>query len=443
MIYNRLLETIILPLGDILTSSTVMRQLKQWRQIGYLSEDEIAQISMTNLNNILTETVQKVPYYKDFKKEKEMSTVEWLKTFPVMTKQEINAHINELTSKPLNQLMKKESSGSSGIHATTYMDKASLDTTRAIQMLWWEWAGWKIGQRILQTGITSKRNSLKAIKDVLLRTSYEPAFRLSPNEVQDILKKQIGRKNVFLAGYASSLFVLAKTASDLGISSKLDFSSSTSWGDKLFPHYKEEIESAFNCTVFDSYGASEGLLIAAQKDLEFYYIMSPHVFLEILDEDGNDVSDGEMGRVVVTRLDTVGMPFIRYCLGDLAIKLPRNEYPQNRELNFPLLKRVIGRDTDIVQTPNGGKMIVHFFTAIFQVEPSIEMFKIVQRKLEGIEIEYIKGAVFDDAVFTRVEDRIFKELNEKIEIIWREVNEISPTKSGKPQMIQSFLNKKE
>lgn len=436
--YRQFIEHIVLPLGDKVSGSTVMKQLKQWRTIGNQSEQSIQQLSEDKLQQLLTEVVQNVPYYHQYQNKDGLSPIAWLKTFPIMTKQEINAHIQTLTSKPLDQLIKKESSGSSGIHATTYMDRASLDTIRAIQMLWWEWAGWKIGQPILQTGMGKDRGRLKKVKDLVLRTNYTLAFGLSKNEVLDILTNNQQRKNTFLAGYASSLYVLAKTANESNINT-IHFDAAVSWGDKLFPHYKEEIERAFHCKIKDTYGCSEGIMIAAQKDLDYYYIMTPHVHLELLDEHGNEVPDGELGRVVVTRLDTIGMPFVRYYTGDLAVKLPKDKYPKKRALNFPLLERVIGRDTDIVKTQKGGQMIVHFFTAIFQLEPSFQQFKIIQRDLTGIEVEYIPSAIFDPAAMARIETRIFEELKETISIKWKAVNDIPPTKSGKPQIIESLI----
>lgn len=436
--YRKLIEHLVLPLGDTVSGSTVMKQLKAWRNYGTLSEEKIQQLSDANLEKFLSEVVQTVPYYHRFENKEGLSPRDWLKTFPIMTKHEINQHIQTLTSKPLDQLIKKESSGSSGIHATTYMDRPSLDTIRAIQMLWWEWAGWKIGQPILQTGMGKNRGKLKQLKDLVLRTNYTLAFGLSKPEVLDILHQNQHRKNSFLAGYASSLYVLAKTANEAELSS-IHFSAAVSWGDKLFPHYKEAIEKAFHCSIKDTYGCSEGIMIAAQKDLDYYYIMTPHVHLELVDEQGNEVPDGELGRVVVTRLDTIGMPFVRYYTGDLAVKLPKDRYPQDRELNFPLLERVIGRDTDIVKTRNGGQMIVHFFTAIFQLEPSFQQFKIIQRNLDGIEVEFIPSSHFDVAAKTRIEKRITEELKENISIQWKEVQIIPPTKSGKPQIIESLI----
>jgi phenylacetate-CoA ligase len=42
------------------------------------------------------------------------------------------------------------------------------------------------------------------------------------------------------------------------------------------------------------------------------------ITVEILDDNGNPVSPGEFGEVVVTPLQVTGMPLLRYCTGDIA-----------------------------------------------------------------------------------------------------------------------------
>ena len=118
--------------------------------------------------------------------------------------------------------------------------------------------------------------------------------------------------------------------------------------------------------MIDTYGCAEGLLMAIKADENYYNIMSPHVKLEIVDDNGQPVTDGEMGNVLVTCLTNKALPIIRYKLGDLAIKLPKAEYPISRELNYPLLKKVIGRETDVVKTKNGTTLNVHSFTGVLE-----------------------------------------------------------------------------
>ena len=167
--------------------------------------------------------------------------------------------------------------------------------------------------------------------------------------------------------------------------------------------------------------------------------MSPHVYVEIVDKDGNDVADGELGYVLITRLDAYSMPLIRYYIGDLAVKLPKSKYPIKRELPYPLLERVIGRDTDIVRTRKGAYLVVHAFTGIFEHYPEIRQFKVVQYNLDGIEIDYIKGEGFSINILDEIRNIILAKLHDDFTIIFKEVEVIEATKSGKPQIVQSFI----
>jgi phenylacetate-CoA ligase len=145
-----------------------------------------------------------------------------------------------------------------------------------------------------------------------------------------------------------------------------------------------------------------------------------------------------MGYVLITRLDCYTMPLIRYYLGDIAQK-PANPKPCPCGRHFSQLERIIGRDTDIVFTPSGKSMIVHFFTGILEFVPEIKQFRVIQREISSIEMEYIPDKNFSEEVLKKVEHEIHSHLGEPFPITFRKVSEIPATASGKPQIIQSFL----
>ena len=241
-------------------------------------------------------------------------------------------------------------------------------------------------------------------------------------------------------GYASSLNIIAEYA--IKNNYTIQLKSVVSLGDKLFSHYKKNIKKAFKSDVFETYGSSEGFLVASQYDLEYLYINTPQVYLEILDDANQPVKDGEIGHVVVTRLDSRAMPLIRYRLGDLCVKLPKDKYPQKRAYNYPLVEKVIGRDTDLILLPDGKKLVVHSFTGVFEHIKEIKQFKIIQRNVESIEIEYIPGDNFEVSILDKVTEKLQEFiLDEKFNISFSEVKKINPTGSGKPQIIESFLKK--
>ena len=442
IIYKIILENIIMPSGDLFAGTRVMKTLNRWRRISRYSEEEIQSLSNEKLLQVLNCATARVPFYRKYAQYRTCNPCQWLKCFPVMYKNDIKKNLDELTSVPKETLMECVSSGSSGVQSIIYKSKHDVSNGRALTLLIWEWGGFYPGKPILQTGMTIKRGFIKKAKDLLLRTRYYIAFGLNDVDIKALLERQVGKRNYHLVGYASSLYVLADTYIRLGMTG-VAFDKAISLGDKMFPHYRKRIKDAFGCEVIDTYGLSEDLTIAAQKDLEYYYILSPHVHVELLDSKGNEVEDGELGYVVATSLDAYAMPLIRFYTGDLAIRLPKDKYPKQREMNFPLLEKIIGRDTDIVKTRSGKSMIVHFFTGIFEFIPEIIQFQVIQHNLDEIEINYIPCEDFSEQTLRNIELQIHSYLNEKYSIIWRKVNVIHPTPSGKPQIIKSYLAEEE
>jgi len=434
---NRLIEHILLPLGDLLLGTRFMGSLREMRGVVQLPEDELAARQMARLKAILVYSQENVPYYKVLSFPLDADPIQRLKAFPILDKTLLHQHQEDLLALPRVQMLRQSSSGSSGVQSVVYWTKAEQDWHRATQIMWWEWAGYHMGMPILQTGMTPQRGWLKGLKDMLLSTYYYPAFVPSEAGLHKAFAWASCQKQVFLGGYASSLYVLSRFAREHDKS--VHFQSAVSWGDKLFNHYKQSIESVFSTQVYETYGSAEGMMIAAQKDLPYMYIMTPNVYLELLDDAGNEVPDGEIGHVVVTSLVAKGMPLIRYKIGDLAIKLPRNDYPQKRELALPLLQKVVGRDTDLVKTPSGKYMVVHTFTGIFEHIHEIEQFKIIQDNLSGITIQYIPRKGFHPDILNAIEAQIRSHLQEDFFIHFQEVNHLLPSPSGKQQIIESRL----
>ena len=429
--YNKLLERLILPAADTVIGSRFYSELVNMRAVG------LAECDYTDkLKKLLIHATEKTVYYKKYKSDID-NPYQWLSLFPILEKSDIVRHSSDLVYDANRKLIINSSSGSTGEQTTIFWSEFEQAWNRATQVLWWEWAGFRLGDPVLQTGINPRRSPVKKVKDLLLNTYYLQAFTHSKNEVIDALRWASRKNNPVLAGYASSLYVIACIAEESGI--ELSFKTAISWGDKLFHHYRKKIESVFSTKVFETYGSGEGLMIAAQYDLDRMYIMTPNVYIEIVDDKGNAVPDGTLGHVIVTNLNGYSMPLIRYRIGDLAIKMPAEAYPKNRLLSLPILEKVIGRDTDIVKTRSGKYMVVHSFTGIFEHIPQIRQFCVIQENLDGIVINFIKGDGFTEDCLEMIRNKIINNLGELFEVKFRSVDFIAPTKSGKPQLIISKL----
>ena len=440
-VYSYTLEHAVMPFGDRLNGGRFMHWLRRYRAEQWLPADKMRELTRERLSTMLKYARREVPFYKETV-EISADPFHDLAQFPIITKTGIKQNIGNLITQPLTDMIAESGSGSTGVQGTVYMDKFAQASQRAMQMLWFEWAGYRMGDSILQTGMTLDRGYLKRTKDILLNTNYISAFDLGPEALAQVLHDLRKKPRKFLFGYASSLHVLANVALEQGIDG-IRFDRAVSWGDKLFPHYRESIGRAFGCSVTDTYGCTEGAMIAAQCSEGSYHLSVNQCHVEILDDHGKPLPDGEIGNVVATRLDNFAMPLIRYSLGDIAAIEPEGNTYCKCGRQTPLLNGLIGRDTDLVVTASGKKLIVHFFTGIFEHVPEIRQFKIVQKSVDQVKIEFIPDEGFDDSVLRTLEERMNSRLNERLPIAWSRVEKISPSGSGKPQIIESLMTPRE
>jgi phenylacetate-CoA ligase len=423
---------------DFMSGYKLIKLLRDLGRETGLKENDLIKLQDERLFQLLNYAKSNSPYYADLFSDLEINRAnvkEIISKTPILDKATLNLNIDRIVTKNKKKLLKQASSGSTGYRTIVYWTKLEQKLNRATQVLWWHWAGYEWNMPILQTGITPKRGVVKRFKDFLLNTYYLQAFNHNKDEIDDAIKwASSQKKSIFLAGYASSLNVIANF---FGHSSF--FQSAVSWGDKLFEHYRMNISEKFGCKIYETYGSAEGLMIAAQKDLPYMYIMSTHVYLEVLDEFYQPVKDGEMGHVYITNLNGFGTPLIRYKIGDLAIKLPLEEYPENRELALPLLKKIIGRDTDVVKTQNGKILVVHSFTGYFEHIDSVLQFQIIQNTLTEITIKIIVNESFNLSIKRDIEGGIMAIIQDDMLINMEIVNAIEPSPSGKPQIIISRI----
>jgi phenylacetate-CoA ligase len=426
-------------LGDFLLGTTIYKNLIIQRKISKYTHGELKELQMQKLLQMLKHATSTSSFYSTYSALESEDPFSWLSKFPIINKKVTIAHELELISSSYSKkkLIKYETSGSSGIRSAVYLDKEEQSICRAILINWWEWNGYYLGKPMLQTGITPDRGFVKSIKDYFLNVTYLDAFALREEDMLAALKKVQKQNNPILFGYASSLYLMAQTAVKHKFNIKLDLAMSQ--GDKLFDHYLKEIKEAFGCKVVEDYGLNEGFMIGQKKDLPYFYIYTPNVFIEILDENNNPVKDGEMGRIIATKLDAFAMPLIRYDTGDLGIMLPKEKYPLKRDLAFPLLEKVVGRNTDIIKTKDGKNLIVHTFTGIFEFFPEIAQFQIHQNSLDSILVKFVPSETYYDTVLEKIAIQIVQRTQSDIHVIWEKVESIAPSKSGKPQLVVNNL----
>ncbi len=441
MLYNQFLENGFMRTADAFLKTNFIRQLHNWRNhLHRLNKEQLQQLQHQRLQQLLEHSTKNIPYYKSLNVQLTGNPYEDIKKFPILYKSTVRDNMDALFGNDKSKMVVERSSGSSGIQGEVWMTKEEHTQYQAVQTSLWEWSGFRIGKPIMQTGITPYRGFVKTVKDILFRTQYVSAYNISYDNAVANLKKAKRNGVKFFGGFAASLNVYAEVALKEGID--IQFEGVIAWGDKLFDMYKNNINKAFgNPIITELYGTAEGFVITGSCSKGRHHIMTPQTYIELLDKDGNHVAPGELGFVVVTRLDCLSFPLIRYYLGDLAIR--ESEYVAcTCGKHYPLLQKIIGRDTDIIQTPGGKYLVVQFFVGFLEHFNEIQQFSVVQREVGTMEIEFIKSPTYYDGVIEKINEVMFKRAEEVFPVEWIPMDVIPPTKSGKPQIIRNLVAQK-
>lgn len=426
-------------IGDFILGNLYLKTIKEWNNFDKMSEEKLIDIQNQRLEKTLLHAKKTIPFYINYFKNKPSGSII---DFPVLTKEILRSEKENLVSNlfKIKNLQKNYSSGSSGIQSYSYVEKNYKYFLQGIQTHWYIWKNYQIGDAVLQFGISPNRTFPKNIKDIIYNVQYVNAFSLSYDNMLMEAKKMITNKTKFIIGYPSAINEFAKVILENNLNHKID--GIITLGDKLFPHFVKNFNLAFeNPKISDTYGCAEGLLMACSDDNPYYYIMSPHVYIEIVDDFGQLLPDGIMGNVLVTSLTNQAMPLIRYKLGDLAIKLPKEKCPKDRKYNYPMLEKIIGRETDLVYSNSGKILNVHSFTGIIEFYPEIKQFKIIQKEKSNIDFEYITDNNFNftTEILIQIEEKINKLTESSLKIEFIKVDNIAATPSGKPQIIESYI----
>jgi len=423
-----ILERVLLPAGDRLVGQRMMQRLRFLRQAQWWDPERLEAERTRLLRDLLAVAHREVPFYRSLWGEALPTD---LGSLPPATKAALRTGYPHSTTRNTGQRFYEScSSGSTGVNFCVREDPETTGWHRASFLLALEWSGWRIGEPHLQTGMTLRRGIVKGVKDRLLRCAYVSAFDLSDTALDHALEILDRRRIPHLRGYPGSLYYLARRALETGWNRPLR--GIVTWGDTLYAHYRETIESAFGARVLDTYGIGEGMQVSAQcEEHGLYHLHALDAIVECVDDAGRPVPPGQIGHLLLTRLHPGPMPLIRYRVGDLGVMSDR-PCPCGR--GFAAMESIQGRDTDVVVTPSGNRLIVHFFTGILNHFPEIESFQVVQESPEAILVRVVPDVGYSQEVPPRIVAAL-REKGADLEIEVEVVEEIPAAPSGKRRFV--------
>ena len=175
-----------------------------------------------------------------------------------------------------------------------------------------------------------------------------------------------------IMGISQSIALLADFGEGLDEEARKSFHVAL-YGSGLLSHSKQvELKKIYpNLEIMSYFAATQAETIGIQLSSESYLVSVPGLhFIEIVDENGHAVKEGEEGDLVVTRLHAHEAPLIRFKVGDRMIRRPNidKEHLKTQQFQF------VGRSSDII----------HLGDTQYQAR---NVYESLQRKLKKVGID--------------------------------------------------------
>ena len=145
----------------------------------------------------------------------------------------------------------------------------------------------------------------------------------------------------------------------------------------------QAIEAGWSANVFSTYGVTELASSLCECSAgKGGHLHEDLLHLEILDDAGQPVPDGEIGEVVATTLGVEAMPLLRYRTGDCAA-LYREPCACGR--TSPRLGPIVGRKNQKLKV-KGTTLFPSTLQAVLESVPGVETFVIIARPQDAVEV---------------------------------------------------------
>jgi phenylacetate-CoA ligase len=412
----------------------------QWDEAGVYRERRDRRLAA-----LLTHAVTRVPYYRDRVGGLSTASIErdplrTLGAFPVLERSDLHDHFDELTCEMGRGTERGSSGGSTGTPVRFLRDGEYIAAATAARRLAFEWAGVGLGERCVRLwgarrDLPTGRHQVRGrFGDLLYGRLTLDAFRMGDGEMADYVRRINRFRPAFIEAYADAAHELAVFARRSGLE-LVSPRSIVTGATTLFPHMREEIAEAFDAPVFDRYGSREVGVIASECDRHRgLHVFGECAVVEIVDGEGRPVDPGGEGEILVTNLWNYTMPFIRYRIGDVAVRGTRG---CSCGRPYPILERVVGRAESRFVRPAGGVVLPEFFIHLIGVEynnGAIRKFQVVQEAPDRIVVRVVP---FEDAAERALAHReeIARHITDRMgapcSVTFVVEDDIEPTRTGK------------
>ena len=367
----------------MLDSLRYTRALLQVMQDGRLSPSRLERLAQKRLKRVLTSAYLHVPYYREtmqavgYNPLRDYRGPEDLQGLPVISRQVLKTEGRAAFVKEgidLSNCARDITSGSTGVPLVVYQSKYehAVQAAKWLRVLFVN--GYTGREKVMSLSILSKYPGQSTMIErfgPLERLAV--SLRLPPEKIVDLL---LDYRPEVLYGARTLLDLIALELMRRGVQPK-PLKLVIGAAEAIGAGSRRLCRQIFGTEMLEVYGSVEmGGNIAYETGAhDGLHLCEDLIYFEFLDEEGEPVPPGKPGKVVLTDLTGDVMPFIRYDQGDWAVFEREGVHRNGRRR----ITRILGRDCDLVQLPDGTQRSFHSFADIMHENDRILQFRVVQK----------------------------------------------------------------
>ena len=374
------------------------------RKSQWLSGDELKKIQVARVGALLSGASRLSLFWRERLKNSRINLkifddLSLLEKIEVLEKEVIQNDLKKIVSqyKNISDCLQDHTSGSSGTPFNFYIDQSYILRSFGFCRRIFDWAGFQSGDKIVRFGIRDRHGFARdyicypcqvAINDVA--AEYE-------RRLKDLAILGSGQKLVVFS-YGSSLLKAAALATKNKI--KLNLRSIIYSGDSLTQDERKTIENTFGCRLFNCYACRDVGWIAQECEKGKLHVNSEWCYVEVVDQNGRNLPNGEKGRIIVTIFDNEIMPFIRYNTGDIGTLLNK---PCACGRTLPVLE-FQGRTGEFLRLSDGRNFSLTDLSYFFEKWSGfVGGFQVIQKAPDFLKINLIikTESGFDESIFNQ------------------------------------------
>lgn len=389
--------SVLYPLQERILGRPTFRVLAELEASQWFSADQLHALRARKLRALLERLTTRSSFYKyafanlgiDPRIDDPWTI---LNNLPLMDRSAMRRMADSLCDNQGDPRYKKMSTGGSTGEPLTFLVNPLREAyDKASRMRTHRWFNVQPGERevyLWGVSIGFQRQDLwRNIRDIFLNDLLLSAFDLSADSVKRYVAQMNSYRPACIFGYPSSVATLCELAAEQNCRVQLDHLKAVFvTGEVLDDQQRRTIQQFFGVPVADGYGGRDSGFCAHQCDHGSMHVMDEHIIMEIIGDDGQPVADGEPGEIVITNLDNLATPFVRYRTGDMG-QMSTVRCSCGRGLRT--MSVVAGRRTDHLVAADG--TLRHALSLIYHLRElkGVGQFQVYQRADRSLEVRIV------------------------------------------------------